>query len=107
MTRLEAADVFEFYLKSCRYDFIREFRFHPVRRWRFDYASPNCHVALEVNGGNWGQGRHTRPAALISEYEKLNEAQLAGWIVLLVTPADVGSGRALKLWERAMEMRKI
>src|SRR3989304_3500074 len=36
------------------------------------------------------------------EYEKLNEAALLGWRVLLVTPEDVTSGRALELVRRAL-----
>ena len=85
-----------------------EYKFHPERKWRFDFFI-ECHswsfarpVALEINGGNWAGGRHVRPAALIKEYEKLNEATLLGWRVLLVTPEDVTSGRALELVGRAL-----
>ena len=82
-----------------------EYKFHPERKWRFDFMLNNdCFylLALEINGGNWAGGRHVRPAALIKEYEKLNSAVLLGWRVLLVTPEDVTSGRALELVRRAL-----
>lgn len=59
-----------------------EYRFHKTRKWRFDYAWPQLKVAVEINGGSFVQGRHNRGAALISEYDKLNEAQRLGWVVL-------------------------
>ena len=39
----------------------REYRFHPTREWRFDFAIPAAHVAIEVEGGVWNGGRHFRP----------------------------------------------
>ena len=62
---------------------------HPVvpdRAWRFDHAFPQYKVALEVNGGEWIQGRHTRPQGYVHDLEKLNAAQVAGWIVIQFTP---------------------
>jgi hypothetical protein len=32
---------------------IREHRFAPPRRWRFDYAWPAHRLALEIEGGTW------------------------------------------------------
>ena len=60
---------------------VRELKFHPVRRWRFDYAWPDYMVALEVDGGGaWG--RHGRPSGMSKDNEKINTAQTMGWIVL-------------------------
>src|SRR5688572_1545842 len=42
-----------------------EFKFHPKRRWRADFAWPNPDgggVLLEVDGGGHVRGRHHRPA---------------------------------------------
>lgn len=66
-----------------------EWMFHHTRKWRFDYAWPEYRVAIEVQGGVFSQGRHVRGAALMGEYEKLNEANLDNWCVLLVTPQQL------------------
>jgi hypothetical protein len=39
---------------------VREHRFAPPRRWRFEYAWPAHRLALEVEGGTWTGGRHVR-----------------------------------------------
>lgn len=68
---------------------VREHRFHPVRRWRFDYAWIEHKVALEVEGGVWTGGRHTRGAGFTNDLEKYSEAAIMGWCVLRVTPRDL------------------
>ncbi len=80
-----------------------EHHFDPTRGWRLDYAWPDARVAVEVQGGLFSGGRHTRGAALVREYEKLNAAQLAGWVVLLVTTDDVKDGSAFAIVTRALK----
>ena len=80
----------------------REYRFHRRRRWRWDYAWPNRLIALEIQGGVWTKGRHTRGKGYIADLEKLNEGQLLGWTVLWVTPEQMADGTALRLVERAL-----
>lgn len=36
--------------------FVKEYRFHPGRRWRLDYAWPNHRVAVELHGATWTRG---------------------------------------------------
>ena len=81
---------------------VAELRFSPPRRWRFDYAWPASKLALEVQGGLFVQGRHSRGAALLKEHEKLNAAAVQGWRVLFTTPADVANGNAALLIEKAL-----
>jgi hypothetical protein len=86
----------------------RELRFHPVRQWRLDFAwkgeggAAYIGVALEVDGGVWTSGRHVRGKGFISDIEKMNEAQLAGWVVLRCTPEDIRSGAVFELLKRAL-----
>ena len=63
-----------------------EVRFHPTRRWRFDFAHEATLVAIEVEGGTWVGGRHTRPAGFHKNCEKYNAANLLGWTVFRLTP---------------------
>lgn len=48
-----------------------EHRFHESRRWRFDYAWPEHRVALEVEGGVWTRGRHTRPSIELGDGKRI------------------------------------
>ncbi len=65
---------------------VPEYRFHDERLWRFDYAWPMHHVALEVEGGVWTAGRHTRATGFLRDMEKYNAAVLDGWRVLRTVP---------------------
>ena len=79
-----------------------EFRFHPERQWRFDFCWPSHQVALEVEGGAWTRGRHTRGKGFIADIEKYNEATIMGCRVLRCTPQQLESGEACVLVRRAM-----
>ena len=71
-------------------EWISEYRFHPPRRWRFDYACLGLKIAVELNGGNFVGGRHSNPVALGKEYEKMSQAAADGWAVLICTPMSRG-----------------
>lgn len=75
----------------------QEYRFHTQRRWRFDYAWPAHRLALEVEGGIFTGGRHSRGAGMLADIEKYNAAVLAGWRLLRVTPKQVRNGQATGL----------
>lgn len=79
-----------------------EYRFCD-RRWRFDYAWPNAKLALEVEGGVFVAGRHSRGVGMLADMEKYNAATLAGWRVFRVTPKQVADGSALTLIEQAIK----
>ena len=81
---------------------VGEYRFAPPRRWRFDYAWPDLKLAVEVDGGIWTRGRHTRGAGVLKDNEKLNTAVLNGWRVLRVTPTQVCDGSAITLIGQAL-----
>lgn len=65
---------------------IKEYQFHPSRKWRFDYAFVEHRVALEVEGGVHTGGRHIRPKGFINDMEKYNTAAVMGWRLLRCTP---------------------
>lgn len=66
-----------------------EYRFHPVRKWMFDYAWPEYRVALEVEGGVWTKGRHTSGSGFMGDMEKYNAAACLGWRLIRVVPTDL------------------
>lgn len=81
----------------------REFKFHPTRKWRFDFCWPDLKLALEVDGGTWGKSRHTTGAGFEKDCEKKNEAIILGWRVMTVTSSMINDGRALEFIERAIK----
>jgi hypothetical protein len=82
------------------------FAAHLGRRWRFDWAWAAQQIALEVEGGSHTNGRHTRHAGFVGDMQKYNCAQLEGWIVLRVIPADLESTTTFDLIRRALALRK-
>ena len=68
---------------------VAEYRFSPPRRWRWDWAWPDRRIALDVNGGVWMQGKHSRGAGQLRDFEKWSEGAAQGWRVIHVTPAQV------------------
>lgn len=81
---------------------VKEHKFHPVRKWRFDYAIPSALVALEVEGGVWTGGRHINPKGFLNDMEKYNTATLMGWSVYRTTPDDLYTGKTLNLLKTAI-----
>lgn len=73
-------------MKINNYELIPEYKFHPKRKWRFDYALPEYMIAIEIEGGVWNNGAHVRGRHYISDMEKYNQAQILGWRVLRYTP---------------------
>lgn len=111
----------------------REYRFHPTRRWRFDFAFVEHKIAVEVEGGSFGRvvrchicgqvvlrrlksgkmmtvregGRHNTGAGFRADLEKYNEASLLGWSVLRFTPEQVRSGYAMDTINAMLNHKEI
>ena len=81
----------------------KEYRFHPARKWRFDYAIPSIRMAIEVEGGVWTGGRHTSSRGFLGDMEKYNEAALAGWCLVRTTPDRLLTSETLELIKRRKE----
>jgi len=73
----------------------QEFRFHPDRMWRFDFAWPAFWIAVELDGGSRSGGRHVRGQGFENDAEKLNAAAALGWKVFRYTSTRVRSGWAV------------
>ena len=88
-------------------DVTSEVQFMKTRRFRFDFAFVQDKIAIEVEGGVWIGGRHTRGSGYVKDMEKYNLATIEGWRVLRFTPQQLKQketyGMIKKLWEKNNE----
>lgn len=82
---------------------VREHVFAPPRKWAFDLAYLGPMVAVELEGGVFSQGRHTRGVGFTNDCRKYSEAAIRGWKVLRCTPEMVEAGELVDLLSRALE----
>lgn len=94
---------------------VREYRFHPVRKWRFDFAWPVLKVAVEIDGATFYGGDHVRGKGYQRDCIKNNAAQLEGWVVLRADREMVGTNdfgvlvlqmlqKRLELWRKTQSL---
>ncbi len=112
MSKSELERELEFQLHAAHLDegMVREFMFlKPRRRYRADFAWPHLKrggLLVEVDGGIWTRGRHTRGGNHYTEAcHRQNLAQLEGYMILTFTQPQIQSGLALDLIERAIKLR--
>jgi very-short-patch-repair endonuclease len=91
---MTSEEEFALQLRAAKIAFVREHRFHPERKWRFDFAVPDLRVAIEIEGGTWIAGRHTTGSGFAKDCAKYNAATLLGWRVLRFTTDMVRTGEA-------------
>lgn len=65
-----------------------EYRFHPERKFRFDWYIPALKIGIEYNGLFSAKSRHTTPSGYTGDMDKLNSAQALGYRVIQVTPMN-------------------
>src|SRR5262245_7040716 len=83
-------------------DPVREFRFSQERKFRADFAWPELRLLVEVEGGIWKKGRHTRGSGYMRDVEKYKNPPLAwmsGWRVLRFVDKHIKSGYAINTLE--------
>ena len=80
----------------------REYRFAPPRRYRADFAYPAKRLLIEVEGGVWTGGRHSRGAGFTEDAKKYNLAAAMGFRVLRFTGEMIKSGLAITTIERVL-----
>ena len=77
-------------------------RFVPGRQYRFDRAWPEQRVAVEIQGGLWIQGAHSRGSGVERDCVKLSVAAALGWRCLPISTAMIRSGQAVQLIAQAL-----
>lgn len=106
----KAEDILEFQLKSNKIEYLKEYRFHPVRRWRFDFALEAYNLAIEVEGityfgGREKLGRHQTAKGMEGDLDKYDEAMRLGWTVYRCSQKMVKSGRAIETIEKLIDLK--
>jgi len=74
---------------------------HLKRNWRADWLFAGL-VIVEIVGGVWIRGHHSRGQSQIDDMVRRNEAQMAGYLVLEFTPQQIESGEAFPVIKRAL-----
>lgn len=116
-------------LEQAGIPFEREYRFAPEdwcrangyltpagqpRKWRADFAiarddwmsDERPDFLVEVDGGGYVAGRHSRGRGMEADAEKQSAAAILGYRVLRVTPAQVEDGRALSWIRQALNIEE-
>lgn len=84
----------------------REVRLIPGRKFPWDFVWRAQRLCVEVQGGTWTQGAHSRGAGQSRDAEKQALATLAGWRCLTVTGDQIRSGAAVGWIAQALEMER-
>lgn len=87
-------------LKTLKIKFEQEFYFHPVRKWRADFHLIDKKILVEIEGGIWSGGRHTRGKGYLGDMEKYNAATMMGFQVIRFSTDQVKSGHAIQQIEK-------
>jgi len=81
----------------------REYRFHPKRLWRLDFAWPDLKIGVEIEGGLWRKdkhgnwaGAHSHPTNIQRDIEKSNALVLLGWSLLRFSEREIKSTEAIQ-----------
>lgn len=95
-------------MRAVKLEFETEYRFHPTRRWRFDFAAPELMLAVEVEGityfgknkdGSMKLGRHQTSKGYEADLQKYDAAMKMGWTIYRCSPLMVNSGQAIETIE--------
>lgn len=96
----------DFYKEHLNIDLIEEFMFHSERKWRFDFCIPKLMIAIEIEGGIWGYGGHSRGKGFVEDMEKYNEATAMGWRILRTRPSQCCMMEMIDLLKRTIKIVK-
>lgn len=93
----DVAELLAFQLRAHKApQFDREVRIVPDRKFRMDIYFPRERLAVEVDGGGWVNGRHSRGYGMDSDAEKSALIARLPARLLRVTPKWVKNGHAVQ-----------
>lgn len=88
------------HLAAYKIPFTREYKFYPLRNWKFDFLLVGTKIAIEIEGSIWVGGGHSRGSAIERDMEKFNHASIENWRVLRFSTGMVTSGKAIDFIKR-------
>jgi very-short-patch-repair endonuclease len=89
-----AHETLKLHLDELNLEWQDEYKFHKTRKWRCDFFLPAFKTAIEIQGGLFVGGRHSRGAGYVKDMEKFRELAKAGHRLLMFTPQEVNKGFA-------------
>jgi very-short-patch-repair endonuclease len=85
-----------FQMKAYNLDPLRQYKFHPKRKYLADFCIPEHLLIVECNGGTWmAKSGHSTGIGISRDYEKSNCAQKMGYRYLQYTRKEVEDGSAI------------
>jgi very-short-patch-repair endonuclease len=103
----QGEELFFTHCKCYKLEPLREYAFSPPRKWRSDFAFPEAMILVEIEGGTWNHGRHSRHKGFSNDLEKYNKAALMGFRVLRFTTDQVVSGYAIDTVLEALRVHDL
>ena len=88
--------ILEVILSEIPKDFHTELKLIPNRKFRCDYVCLEAKIVIELEGGIWIQGRHTRASGFVKDVEKYNLIALEGYRIFRVTSEQTKEPDKLK-----------
>ena len=85
---------------------VAEHKFNDTRKWRIDFAIIDLKIGIEIEGGVWSGGAHTRGKGFIEDMEKYNAAVTFGWVILRFTPQDLNKITTFETIKKVVELKK-
>lgn len=85
---------------------VREYAAIEGRRFKFDFWLPESNVLIEIQGGTFTGGRHTRGVGMAADCEKSRLAQMQGYVVLCYTGQQITKSNVTELLEFHSKRKK-
>lgn len=74
-----------------------------LKNWRFDFAFIDQKIAVEIEGGAWTGGRHTRGKGFSEDLIKYDAAVNLGWFVYRCDGSMIKQGIAINTIRKLLE----
>jgi len=99
MKQSEGEIVFSAHLQCANIKYVPEYKFCEKRQWRADFALTEHKILIEIEGGVYSGGRHTRGSGFEKDCDKYNTATALGWKVFRFTTGMVMRNEAIEFVE--------